>query len=820
MKSLQAEDPTEVGSYQLLGRLGSGGFGPVYLARSTRGRTVVLKVASPALAGDSDVRGRLRQELSAARNVTGRHLVPLVDADAEAELPWLASRFVAAPTLEELVARYGPLPEPTVRAFGTGLARALTELHAAGLVHRDLKPSNVLVTDEGPLVIDFGIARAADGERISKTALVVGSPGYMSPELARGKESGPAGDVFSLGTVLAFAATGRQPFGQGTTAALLYHVAHGKPDLKGVPQGLVDTVTACLSRKPDPRPTPAELVREIPPEGLDGAFTGWLPAEAANDLAALVAELPQIPTPEAGPTPAAPSAPATSAAPATTPAAPPSDTVGGSEPTQVLGTPIDPPPPVTGTVAPTDPVAPTGPAPSATSPEPPTLYLGTRRAGSPNGPGTAGPPTAAEPSTAAPPAPALSTAAPNRSRRRALGIAAGVLGVAALGGGAAFLLFGSDDTSQDSAAGGEAPDAAHQPSPEQFTTPPAGVAPDPLWSRTLDGRTLARSRKLLVVDNLVYVPGAPLRALNIRTNKEAWAADGLTSAYGRTGYVTSGDLIFFGGPERDGTLVGLHADSGKEQWRTSLDDGLLAKAPLAANGRNLYVVAESEGASMNEGSTALCAVDLDGSHRQIWHKPQGRKAGSGMSHAALATTDFLVYGDEDDTVTVRDADTGKQLWTTRVAAGATAPTPVVVDDLLLLGGQELRAHHLRTGKELWRHHPRSGEGFRAPVVLGGIGYVFEVGGVLWSFDPQTGKPQYVQTDLDATVGGDELVRKGNTLYVASAQGHGLTAVNSRTGATRWTFRDDGAASDAWHIALAGDRLVARHGTALHCLPAV
>jgi hypothetical protein len=312
MEPLGSDDPARIGEYRLLRRLGAGGMGRVYLGRTVGGRTVAVKVVRGELAEDPEFRARFRQEVAAARLVGGAWTAPVLDADTEGAHPWVATGYVAGPALGAAVRDFGPLPAAAVRAMGAGLAEALAHVHAQGLVHRDVKPSNVLLTLDGPRLIDFGIARALDAATgLTQSGFVVGSPGYMSPEQARGAVAGPPSDVFSLGAVLAFAATGSPPFGDGVSAAvLLYRVLHEEPELSGLDAGLRAIVRDCLAKDPAARPSPGRL-REL----LAGAGGGtvrlrqaaWLPpavAEAVGRSAVELLELDSEAPAGAGPTPA------------------------------------------------------------------------------------------------------------------------------------------------------------------------------------------------------------------------------------------------------------------------------------------------------------------------------------------------------------------------------------------------------------------------------------------------------------------------------------------------------------------------------------
>ncbi|MGW2491848.1 serine/threonine-protein kinase [Streptomyces sp. NPDC001606] len=286
MQPLEADEPTGIGPYRLLGRLGSGGMGRVYLGRSAGGRTVAVKIVHPHFALDEEFRARFRREVAAARRVGGAWTAPVLDADPDAPVPWVATGYAAGPSLAAAVAATGPLPEHTVRGLGAGLAEALGAVHGLGLVHRDVKPSNVLLTLDGPLLIDFGIARATDGTAsLTSTGVSLGSPGYMAPEQILGKAVTGAADVFSLGAVLVHAATGASPFPGDSSAALLYKVVHEEPELGSLTGSLRELALACLAKDPTARPTPAELSNRLAPEGAARLITGgWLPGPLVEQV--------------------------------------------------------------------------------------------------------------------------------------------------------------------------------------------------------------------------------------------------------------------------------------------------------------------------------------------------------------------------------------------------------------------------------------------------------------------------------------------------------------------------------------------------------
>jgi Protein kinase domain len=267
MEPLSANDPRRVGEFQMRARLGVGGMGRVYLGFSPAGRAVAVKVVHPELARDQQFIGRFRQEVAAARAVSGIYTAPVVTAGLDDYPPWLATVFIPGPSLATVISSRGQLPEAAAWRLAAGLAEALQAVHACGLVHRDLKPANVLLAPDGPHVIDFGISRALDGTTLTAKGMVVGTPGFMSPEQAGGAQVGPASDVFSLGCVLAYAAAGIQPFGEGSAPAVLYRVVSSQPNLARVPSGLRQIVAACLIKDPAGRPALAALAAMISRDG-------------------------------------------------------------------------------------------------------------------------------------------------------------------------------------------------------------------------------------------------------------------------------------------------------------------------------------------------------------------------------------------------------------------------------------------------------------------------------------------------------------------------------------------------------------------------
>jgi len=292
MDDLRPEDPRRIGPYWLEGRLGSGGMGHVYLGRSPGGRHVAIKVIRAELAADAEFRARFAREVTAMRKVSGIFTAGVVDADLHGPTPWLATSYVAGPSLADEVDAHGPLPPGAVLMLAAGLTEGLVAIHSAGLVHRDLKPSNVLLAEDGPRLIDFGISRSMDSSALTRTGMVIGSPGFMSPEQARGREAGPPSDIFSLGAVMAFAATGKEPFGTGSGETLLYRVVSGEPDTEDIPRQIRPLAERCMIKDPRRRPTAVQLLAEL---STAQSATRTQPAPAARGAgraATLVANLP------------------------------------------------------------------------------------------------------------------------------------------------------------------------------------------------------------------------------------------------------------------------------------------------------------------------------------------------------------------------------------------------------------------------------------------------------------------------------------------------------------------------------------------------
>ncbi|MFF9477889.1 PQQ-binding-like beta-propeller repeat protein [Streptomyces sp. NPDC014733] len=796
MDPLLSDDPQALGPYRLLGRIGAGGMGRVYLARSAGGRTVAVKVVRPDLAQDTGFRGRFRQEVEIARAVSGRYTAPVVDADTDASLPWLATAFVLGPSLTEVVEEHGPLPEHSVRALGAGLAAALTEIHAVGLVHRDLKPSNVLLAADGPRVIDFGIARAVDGNRMTQTGVVVGSPGYIPPEQVLGQRVGTAGDVFALGAVLTYAATGHGAYAEATPAAVLYQVVHGEPDLGGVPDRLLGLITSCLHRDPDRRPAPAEVLAALAPDGTATAFANWLPGAVASTIATHAARLLDLETPTGPPSPGTGTPPlgnpaAPDAGPPGAPRDPRVEQRFGTAPTYLLGAGKDAAP---GTGRSEGGVpAPAGPA--AVQPYAPAGA----GASAPSGPGGTT-------------APLASGDVPAPSRRRFLGLAAGgAVGVAALGGAGVWALSNrTGGRNDDGGRGGNAPET------DDFTTPPPGTPPAVLWHRTAETDSLNGDRPLAVHNGLLLISGDPLVARRATTGATVWSRKGVATA-GAPLILADGKL-FLVSTEYNGDVIGLDPDTGKEVWRSRLGGDLTVQRILAADGERLYVVASVRTEDTTERLTAVAAITIR-TGRMEWSKPRD-KGTMDFELEGTVSGDRLVYTDGRSNVTVRDIADGRQLWS-RKLGDDIAWRPAVHAGRIFLGGPQLRAVRLDTGEADWSLSSAGRLSFYQPMVVNGVVYAADHSGGVWAVDPARGRKLWLCEDPGARRAPTEFLAVRGTLYGASYDdAGGVFALDPATGKVRWHYNDNTGSLDQWHVTAAGRRLLATHGDEIYALPAV
>lgn len=326
---LTADDPATIAGYRLAAKLGAGGMGKVYLSYTPGGRPVAIKVIRPEFGEDPEFRRRFAQEVQSAQRVQGLFTAPVIDADTNGAQPWLATAYVPGPSLADAVVAHGALPVEAVLLLIAGMAEALHVIHGAGIVHRDLKPSNVLLAADGPRVIDFGIAYAADATSLTGSGVTIGTPSFMAPEQAAGRRVTPATDIFALGQVAAYAAAGAPAFGEGTSHGVLYRIVHEEPDLSRVPERLMELVSRCLAKDPEARPSVAEVIELCQTANAETVLRrpeDWLPSPVAADItvraaAPAPAQTPPPPTtaPATPPGRAAGYSPTTPAAPSTPP---------------------------------------------------------------------------------------------------------------------------------------------------------------------------------------------------------------------------------------------------------------------------------------------------------------------------------------------------------------------------------------------------------------------------------------------------------------------------------------------------------------------
>ncbi|MFJ8078188.1 serine/threonine-protein kinase [Streptomyces sp. NPDC096176] len=440
---LGEDDPKNVAGYKLAARLGAGGMGKVYLSYTPGGRAVAIKVIRPDFAQDAEFRRRFAQEVQAAQRVQGLFTAPVIDADAEAEQPWLATAYVPGPSLADAVATHGKLPVETVLLLVAGVAEALHVIHGAGIVHRDLKPANVLLAADGPRVIDFGIARAADATSLTSSGVTIGTPSFMAPEQAAGSHVTAATDIFALGQIAAYAATGRAAFGEGTSHGVLYRIVHEEPDLSELPEQLRELVTRCMVKEPDGRPSVADILNICQTANGETVLRRpeeWLPSVVAAEITTRKAAPAPPATPPAGQPPAAtnPAAapthmPTAHAAPSTPPPGFGPGPYQATQPAYPQGqTPAH--------------VQPTYGYPQAAAPQTPTGYGYPQTAGHPQHSGPV-------PYGTGPVAPA---AAPKKKTARNLAIAvAATLVLGGAVGGGAYLALSDGDKGKDKQSQGQ-----------------------------------------------------------------------------------------------------------------------------------------------------------------------------------------------------------------------------------------------------------------------------------------------------------------------------------------------------------------------------
>ncbi|WP_255954863.1 serine/threonine-protein kinase [Streptomyces odontomachi] len=550
---LAGDDPATVAGYRLAARLGAGGMGKVYLSYTPGGRPVAIKVIRPEFAEDAEFRRRFAQEVQSAQRVQGLFTAPVIDADAEGPQPWLATAYVPGPSLANAVVTHGALPTETVLLLVAGVAEALQVIHGAHIVHRDLKPSNVLLAADGPRVIDFGIAHAADATSLTGSGVTIGTPAFMAPEQASGSRVTPATDIFALGQVAAYAAMGGPAFGEGTGHGMLYRIVHEEPDLSRLPAQLRELVTRCLAKDPAGRPSLTDILQLCQAANAETVLRRpeeWLPRPVSADITVRAAAPAPAQTPPPGYGPSAGYSPTAPASPSTPPP--------GYGPSVAYSptAPASPttPPPGYGPSAAHQPTQPAGPFPgSAPMPVPPQAQA---QAYAPTQFPTQGHPPYAATQVPGAPHPQGAPGAPKsggKSKRVALiaVVAALVFGVGV--GGTVYLL--KDDGKKSPQGSGATDHATHDQqsgsggadSSESAT--PGGSKPDPKPA-VYDGINLTAGYHLTLGDD-------PVRPQN-------GADDTDDLSYHKVGYVSvgyeGGSMVLLD-PAEEGSLDTCRTDT-------------------------------------------------------------------------------------------------------------------------------------------------------------------------------------------------------------------------------------------------------------------
>ncbi|GLF97333.1 outer membrane protein assembly factor BamB family protein [Streptomyces yaizuensis] len=785
MEQLTQHDPRRIGPFEVLGRLGAGGMGLVYLARSASGRRVAIKTVRTELAEDQLFRVRFTREVEAARAVSGFYTAAVVDADPRAAVPWLATAYVPAPSLEEIVNECGPLPAQAVRWLAAGIAEALQSIHGAGLVHRDLKPSNVLVVEDGPRVIDFGIASGVSNTRLTMTNVAVGTPAYMSPEQARDSRSVTgASDVFSLGSTLVFAATGHAPFHGANPVETVFMLLRDGPDLSGLPDELRPLIEACMRSDKTLRPTPEDLQAQLAPhlfaaEDDSGTASAWLPGRATAMIEAR----------RGGGRTAAPALPVAPRAPALPPAPPPMPAVpprpvpdwGAGDP-RTGGAPVPAAPAGTGRGAHAAPApgasvvlpgvqVPIGPGPRAG---------GAARAGA----GEAGPATGwirppagltggvapAPPAPARPPVPppASPPDSPAHWRPWRFRMSNDVWGTPAVAG--ELLYVTSFEVHALDVATGR----------RQFKTK------DVAWTMAVDGGRIHASdgptlyaldaaggqeRWRLQADAWVYslkarrgtvitaTRGGGVQGWEASNGEKLWEISGAQTDFEtpESGPVIHDDTVFVW---KDARLRALEARTGVERWSYPVGDaascgGVPVRVHCAPDG-HVYVAA----------GTRVLAVD-NASGMVRWHfeapavflSPPAFAPGPAVTGGGVYLADYL------GTVYALDAATGKDRWRIATESRQSIEPVLVTGGHVHVGsGSALYTLDAVTGTPLWRF-AAGGEVMGSPVVADGRVHFGSADHVLYTLDAAGGQLRW-KLATGGEITGSPVVR-GGVVYACS-----------------------------------------------------
>jgi outer membrane protein assembly factor BamB len=806
MQPLTAEDPRTVGEFQLRARLGVGGMGRVYLGFSPSGRAVAVKVVRRELAWDQAFVARFRQETAAARAVSGIYTAPVVAVGLGDDPPWLATAFVPGPSLAGAVAAVGPLPEAALWKLAAGLVEALQAIHAAHLVHRDLKPANVLLAADGPRVIDFGISRALDGTGLTATGMVMGTPAFMSPEQAAASATGPASDVFSLGSLLAFAATGVPPFGDGNPATVLYRIVHTPPALDRVPARLRALVAGCLAKEPADRPTLARLAGEVaagmPPDATASAASFW-PAGITDmirdyqaslgagaepgrlDAAALAGE----PGGAAAPAREGTAVLAGEAALVAVPGHGGPTALAGPGPAAVPSTgDIDPA--VTPGSGETAPVPRPGRGPRHAEASRPAIARGPGATGTgPAGAGLlrAGPSRSGRHAAAGPAAEARRTsrrpairpasqlaklpygpeiqaalAGPEMARRRLL---LGLTGACAVGLGViGWELAGRHPAdparSHPPADGRPAPD---RPRPGRATHAVQAPPGTELWTFPTGNHVEA---DLTAVGGVVYAGSEDHNVYAIRASDGARLWTFYTGNPVYSGPAVADGVVYVG--SNDHNLYAIRASDGAQIWSFLAQESITGD-PAVVDGV-VYVGSDDQNVYAIDAATG----------RRIWAKftgaPVFAKPDVVGGVVYVGSADFHVYA-------LRAAD-GSVVWN-YFTNGPVFEGPVLADGVAYVGSGDHNVYALRAsdGHRIWAH-PTGGQVNAAPAVVDGVVYVTSTDHNVYALRASDGAELWRHRTRNKVYSGPVVV--GGVVYVGSTD-HYVYALRASDGAKLWDF---------------------------------
>ncbi|MFB7979892.1 outer membrane protein assembly factor BamB family protein [Streptomyces vinaceus] len=778
VEQLTQHDPRRIGPFEVLGRLGAGGMGLVYLARSASGRRVAIKTVRTELAEDQLFRVRFTREVEAARAVSGFYTAAVVDADPRAAVPWLATAYVPAPSLEEIVNECGPMPAQAVRWLAAGIAEALQSIHGAGLVHRDLKPSNVLVVEDGPRVIDFGIASGVSNTRLTMTNVAVGTPAYMSPEQAKDSRSVKgASDVFSLGSTLVFAATGHPPYHGANPVETVFMLLRDEPNLEGLPDELRPLIDSCMQMDATQRPTPADLQAQLAPHLFDGGddsgtASAWLPGRAVAMIEAR----------RAGQRTAAAPVPAPGRGPGRGSDAPTHRREPGRGAGPGAGDPwVDP---RTGQALPQRPQHPPRPVAPAPSGEP------VRLAGSPVpiGPGP----------RAAAAAPAAHAAAADSAT-----------GWVRPPGGVVATSQGRAPASSAASASAVVPSPAAGPDSGRWRP----------WRFRMSNEVWGTPT---VAGDLLYVTSFEVHALDVASGRRQFKTRDVAWSMA----VSDGRIHASDGP----SLYALDASDGSERWRLNTDAWVYAlradrgtvvtatrgggvQGWEASNGQKLWELtgAQSDFETpeaapvLHEGTVyvwqdaRLRALDAR-SGRESWSYPVGDAASCGNVPVRVTPApDGNVYVAAGTRVLSVDRASGRVRWHFEAPAVFLA-APAFAPGAAVTGGGVYLADYLgtvyaldaATGKDRWRiaTEPRPSSD---PVMVAGGNVHLGAGSALYTLDAVTGTPKW-RFAAGGEITGPPAVADGR-VHFGSAD-HCLYTLDAAGGQLRWKLATGGEITGA------------------------